>query len=400
MRYPCPKCQKIVGIDGTGKYKCPYCNNSFSVTEDSFQKSLKKEMYTPVKKKTFSIIYLWILSIITIFFSFFFFGPSFFAGLLILFSGLFILPPIRKIYSKKFNIRLRYILIIFLILFFTGIILTPKEYNTPGVVAGMTQKILPEDTNSTTDNPVFRIAYNCINVRKILINQTELTQNEINKLCNQQYNIKLKPGENIYSIIIISRNSKIEETLKVIFDEKAYETKLADEQAKARAAAEARRKAEAEAKAAAEAAAKAKATAELNTYATKYCTNRKTNTRKFGKLTLSGSKISAKFSEGTTGKYLTTTKCKEIVSFVINLMKYRNGSVDYDILNLIVKGNYQMGMDKYYFFASVGNPNDINTSQYGNSYTNDQVIYYKDSYGISAQYFYFDNDVLTSYQDF
>ena len=56
-------------------------------------------------------------------------------------------------------------------------------------------------------------------------------------------------------------------------------------------------------------------------------------------------------------------------------------------------------MDEHCFYASIGDPNDINTTQIG-SHTQNQAVYYKDNYGISAEYFYFDDGVLTSHQDF
>lgn len=74
-----------------------------------------------VKEKKFSIIYLWIISIIGLLLGFIWMINDFVSGVIIILSALIIFPPLRKKYVKKFPIRLRYALICSFILFCIGV---------------------------------------------------------------------------------------------------------------------------------------------------------------------------------------------------------------------------------------------------------------------------------------
>lgn len=226
----------------------------------SEEKTTNKQAQTPKEKKKFNFpaILLWILSFLGIMISLGAFLTYFWSGVLVLLSALIILPPIRKLYLKKIPIKLRYVLIISFILFLTGVLISPPQgYTTSGTKILETQRIFPKELEYISENPQLRIAYNCVNVTSIKINNKELSQEEIEKICTQAYVIKLKDGENNLLINIVSSKGEIVETVKVSFDEKKYQQELV-----AKEEAEAQAKAEADAKAAAEAEAKTKAQAE------------------------------------------------------------------------------------------------------------------------------------------
>jgi len=252
------------------------------------------------------------------------------------------------------------------------------------------------------------IKFECTNVGTIKLNDKELNDDQKHALCYEKgYKVKLLDGENVFEFVAENtRGKKSKLEIKISFDEKAYnEKKAQEEKQRQQEEAERKQKEEAEAKAKAEAEAKAQAEAakqqeaQMNKYATDYCSKRKTNNRKFGKLSVSGNNANYEFSKGKRGKYLTSADCRSMIDALVAYMKSEEGSINTSMMTHIINVEYVMGMREFYFFAAVGNPDDINSSQYG-TYKQDQVIYYKDSYGISAQYFYFDDGILTSYQDF
>lgn len=254
-----------------------------------------------------------------------------------------------------------------------------------------------KETNWTSDIPNPQVKFDCAYIEKVQVNDTTLSDKEMRELCGSKgYVLSLADGENTY--IFVAENGRGTNTtveLKLSFDKNAYEIRKAQEEK------DAKEKAEAEAKAKAEAEAKAKAEeeAKLNKYATDYCANRKTTTRKFSPVTVANNVVTHEFTKGKAGKYLSSSDCRNIINGIVSYMETKEGGIDSKNMDTIIAGKYYMDMNEHYFYVSIGDPNDINTSEYG-SYTQNQVVYYKDAYGISAEYFYFDDGVLTSHQDF
>lgn len=355
---------------------------------------------------------LWVISLFILIFSLSGFTFNILAGLLMLISALIISPPIRKLYLRKFNIRLRYVLIISTILFFSGIIAIPSQgYTTPGSELTDTKRVIPEISELISENPEFLISYDCVNVQSITIENT-LSQEDIEKICNNGYELSLKNGQNEFTVKIVSVKGEIIETIKVSFDEAEYnkvleERALEEENkklvakaaAEEKAAAEARAQEEARVAEEAKAAEEARAVAEarealLKDYASKYCVSRKDTTRTFGELILyEDGSWENKVSKAKTGKNLREVDCRNIINFLVS-----NNSSD-SAIEKIADFKFWIGMNDYELAASMGNPNKINETGtvYGSS---NQWIYYKDNYGISAFYFYVENGVVSSYQDF
>lgn len=256
----------------------------------------------------------------------------------------------------------------------------------------------PSGTESTSNTPTQSIRLECVQVDKVRINEKDLSYEEISDLCGKKgYTVNLNDGENLFAIIAENAGESNTDSLeiKISFDKKTYEVEKAkqDEEARKQAEADAKTKAEAEAKAQAE------EEAELNGYAASYCSNRKSLTRKFSPITVSDNIVTHEFTKGKAGKYLAKADCRNIINGLVKYMEMKEGEIDSENMETIIAGKYYMEIDEHYFYVSIGDPNDINTSEYG-SYTQNQAVYYKDAYGISAEYFYFDDGVLTSHQDF
>lgn len=208
--------------------------------EDSLKKTKKKLHITD--------IILWVLSIIGMFLSIGAFTSGFLPGFFVLLSALIILPPFYKLYSKKIKIRLRYVLIIWLILLFiAGYISPPSGYTTEGSDITETKRVFPEELEVSSDMPELQISYNCLNVNGIKINNVELSEEKLEEVCSKKYSVVLKDGENIYVVEIKSPIKTISETIKVTFDKEKYETDLvAKKEAEAKLEEERRVAAEAE----------------------------------------------------------------------------------------------------------------------------------------------------------
>ncbi len=393
METQCPSCNKSVDVYGPGRHKCSWCGDSFTISEKKF--STMKESFrsvhatnSPSLISSVAVVFLWILSVLGFLLGLVFLAGNALSGAFALCSAFIILPPIAKLLIKLFHLRLMYVFIASIALFVAGAIILRfppvKYFNSAQSNSTETQRIIPGKTEITTDDPRQILSYDCVNVTAIKIGEKDIAPASIEQICSGKYHLNLQSGLNSYHIEITTKSGVLTEDLSVTFDEVTYNAKL---------------KAIADAKAQAEADAKAAEEAKLQGYATSYCANRKTATRKYGTFTISDKGISAEFSKGKQGRYLKIADCRAIIDTMIATMKKREGSVKSDILDLIIAGEYKMGMYEYYFFASAGNPDDINNSQYGSN-EHDQVIYYKDSYGISANYYYFDNGVLTSTQDF
>lgn len=144
----------------------------------------------------------------------------------------------------------------------------------------------------------------------------------------------------------------------------------------------------------AEAETKAKAEVDKrNSQAEKYCSERKTNSRKYPILDESIGKNSG-FSyddfESKTGKQLTDDDCKKIIAFM-----YKRG---FENIDEVVGKKYWIGMSGIELYLSAGFADDVNIDNYGSG-EREQRIYYKGSYVNGAMYFYVENGKLTSYQD-
>lgn len=102
-------------------------------------------------------IVMWILSILGIIFSLFVIFSSSIYGAFMLLASLMILPPIKKIYSPKMHLRLRWILLISFLTFWTGFITyietdyKPTETTKDSQQA--TVRIKPEQLEFVSDTP-------------------------------------------------------------------------------------------------------------------------------------------------------------------------------------------------------------------------------------------------------
>jgi len=136
--------------------------------------------------------------------------------------------------------------------------------------------------------------------------------------------------------------------------------------------------------------------AKKNDQATAYCSERADDSTSYYiiKVQEENGDLSTDYNSSVKkqGPALTQTDCREIIDA---LYKWKVSRIQ-DIVGRM----YWIGMDRFSLIASVGQPNKINSSDYGSGQT-EQWVYYKDSYGISSVYIYLDsNEKVTSYQDF
>lgn len=133
--------------------------------------------------------------------------------------------------------------------------------------------------------------------------------------------------------------------------------------------------------------------------ATQYCEERKDTDRLYiTGITIENNEEKLHTDKSKKGSNLTLDECKEIVNI---LLRFRHEDITKisDDTKDIIEGKGSIGMSKTELLLSYGVPNDINTttSFWG---VNEQWVYNKNIYGISAIYVYLDNNKVTSYQDF
>lgn len=162
-----------------------------------------------------------------------------------LLASLIILPPLKNRYSEKIPIRLRYILLIsitvYWVSFFSFVGTLPgndssANSNTTYNTTGETERVLPKKTDFASSSPTQKILYRCVKVETIQINGIQLSDEDMQKICQGNYIFTLKDGENDFTIEVISSKGNFTENLKITFDEEAYK---AQEQARRLAGAQA-----------------------------------------------------------------------------------------------------------------------------------------------------------------
>ncbi len=231
--------------------------------------------------------------------------------------------------------------------------------------AFQTRRASPVATAFTASYPIQTLLYSCDKASYALVNTAILRGEELNKLCETGYEIKLKDGENNIKVQIHFSDESyntFSEEFKILFSQASYENKLKN-------------------------------------YADQYCKNRKNSSREYGKVTFNEGIKYFDPTKGKIGKNLSKSNCEALVKVSMEIMQISKPEINDSDMKDIINRKFYIGMDQFLFYASVGNPSEVNKSTYENSQS-DQVIYYKDSNHISANYFYFNDGVLTSYQEF
>lgn len=199
----------------------------------------------------FKAVFAWLFSIISMIIGLFMLIVSPVGGLFIILSGLFILPPIRSLYTQKFPLRLRSAFIIstiaFLIAFFYSIATFPLSFET-----SVTRKE-PQSLQFTSSEPSFLLAYECSGlVEKIDINGETVTDTALNFICSNGLKVNLQDGENIILVKLYGVDQQREEEYTISFDQEEYEArraKIAEDEAKKQVEMKEKAKQDAEAKA-------------------------------------------------------------------------------------------------------------------------------------------------------
>jgi len=207
-------------------YECKACSHKWK-HDDSNSKAFLRNILSFIKTPTFS----WLSSILGIFVSFSVISANFICGILMLISCLAILPPIRKLYSKRINIRRKFVAIgsffLFILCFSAYNQTLPKiQVTTSGLPSNATVKrIFPLDTTLTSEDINQRLTYWCVKVQAVKINDQSLSEEDIEKLCEGGYSLRLKDGENTFNIELISGKDSIKETFLISFDKNVYDEK-------------------------------------------------------------------------------------------------------------------------------------------------------------------------------
>lgn len=98
------------------------------------------------------------------------------------------------------------------------------------------------------------------------------------------------------------------------------------------------------------------------------------------------------------GSSLTHYDCLTTINYLVWFKNYSAQVTTIDIEGIVGR-KYWIGMNIGELTASIGWPDDINTTNYGGRKT-EQWIYYKDSQRVNAYFFYINDSKVTSYQDF
>ena len=141
---------------------------------------------------------------------------------------------------------------------------------------------------------------------------------------------------------------------------------------------------------------------EIEKLATEYCEVRKNDSRVYPipVRTDTDSKRPYEIANDSrkSGSTLTYDDCLTIVNYLVWFKNYSAMVTTTDIPSVVAR-KYWIGMNIGELTASIGWPDDINTTNYGGDKT-EQWIYYKDSHKINAIYFYTKDSKVTSYQDY
>lgn len=188
--------------------------------------SKKSKHVVEDKQFDYKTLLSWIFSIIAIIFSLLTLLINIFGGLIVLASALLIMPPIHKLYKKKFPLRLRFAFIISTILFFFGFIygVINIEYDLETHV----KRTSPNTTASTSEEPKITLKYNCYSlVTEIQINEKKSTQEELQQICGDGLEYNLSDGENNLKIVLYDTTQKsISDEFNIVFDKTKYEENL------------------------------------------------------------------------------------------------------------------------------------------------------------------------------
>ncbi len=126
-----------------------------------------------------------------------------------------------------------------------------------------------------------------------------------------------------------------------------------------------------------------------NGEAEKYCAGRENNNRYFPVIL----EVETGESKHKRGNELTLNECRKNIDFLYDIKNQLTlGITD------INEGKFSIGMKEVELQFSIGMPNDVNTTK-GRNYERKQYVYNKGS-SFENMYFYFENGVLASYQDF
>src|SRR5690606_37358231 len=92
--------------------------------------------------------------------------------------------------------------------------------------------VAPDNTQWESQEPSALIKFSCTNIKRITLNSTQLTDQEVKDICGSTgYTVELKDGNNEFNFI--GQNDKNEETgiqLTISFSQLAYDSRKAQEE--------------------------------------------------------------------------------------------------------------------------------------------------------------------------
>lgn len=154
------------------------------------------------------------------------------AGLIIIISSLILLPPIRKLYLKKINLRYRFAYAIYFVILITGFIVMGMMFEVDNeVLASSVSRQTPKNLEASSQSPEVFIKYSCGYTKEVLINGEKLNKDQQRALCAGEYHISLSDGLNSYEITFLANDAKYTEIVTIFFDKSAYEKAIADKEA-------------------------------------------------------------------------------------------------------------------------------------------------------------------------
>lgn len=151
-------------------------------------------------------------------------------SLIIISSGLLLLPPIFCWLIRKYpKLRIRYVLIISLFLFLIGTISTPTNEET---FEASIKRISPTSKQFEAKNPTATLKYKCGDyTTAIKLDGKTVNKEVMLKLCGNGYSLGLSDGENSYTIQFLYKDFIYTEDINIKFSTAEYEARLSEEKA-------------------------------------------------------------------------------------------------------------------------------------------------------------------------
>lgn len=260
---------------------------------------------------------------------------------------------------------------------FVGLVLL-MVYQDPEVTL-----VQPASNAVESDSPNQIIKFDCLGTTQLYLNNELLSDEDSRNLCGDGMEVSLADGDNTFIFKGVNTHSDKETdelTLAISFDLKAFEERQHQQELD-------RKNQEEEAK--------RQRQEKIDGYARDYCDKRSESYFKdqsYPILKLEGNSLAFNGDDYKYGYKLTLEDCKNNVTKLLEI-----GKSEEELIK-IINWEFWYGMGKGELYASLGSPDDTNTTA-TSGYRRVQNIYRFEGWNIKTLYIYTENGVVSSYQN-